>query len=141
VSNTQSLPLVLVEIDRGKEKLTVDVPQHEIRVLQAVHGEENVRHHAKQEDVPDEGEFALSAGAEYDRLKRKYNRINAPDFVRMAYPAGPEALVKFGFEDGEGGAQAAPQSLSVKNKKSKPEGEAEQPADPKASESKAAKAK
>lgn len=94
--------LIDVMIDRGRDVLTVAVPQHEIRVLQAVHGIDKVRPADKQEE--DTELLDKSASAELSRMTRKYQRLNAPDPVRLAYPMGASQLSEFGFDPGIAGA-------------------------------------
>lgn len=84
-------------VDRGHNKLRVEVPQHEIAVLRAVHGQLEVK--IIETDV-DEIELEASAEAEWDRLVRTYARIGAPDPVRFVWPEGPMALEKYGFKSG-----------------------------------------
>lgn len=114
------LKLIDVEIDRGRDVVTVAVPAHEVRVLQAIHGPEKVRPAAVQEG--DTAVFDDSAHAEYDRMTRKYHRINAPDPVRAAYPMGPEQMTDHGFTSG-GPSKPAPSGL-IKKHKPAPEPEA-----------------
>lgn len=102
------LKLIDVEIDRGRDVITVAVPAHEVRVLRAIHGPEKVREAPVQAGFDDT--FDESVHAEYDRLSRKYRRINAPDPVRVAYPMGPEQLAEHGF-DTQALGQAAPTGL------------------------------
>lgn len=107
------LKLIDVEIDRGRDVVTVAVPAHEVRVLQAIHGLEKVRPAAVQEG--DTAVFDDSAHAEYDRMTRKYHRINAPDPVRAAYPMGPEQMTDHGFTSG-GPSKPAPSGLIKKHR-------------------------
>jgi hypothetical protein len=110
-----TLKLVNLDIDRGRDVLTVAVPEHEIRVLRAVHGDDKVRRSAEQEG--DEEDFDASADAEYDRLTRKYHRVNSADLVRIAYPNGAMQLQDFGFSMGREGASKPPAALVVKHPK------------------------
>ena len=107
------LKLIDVEIDRGRDVITAAVPAHEVRVLQAIHGLEKVRPAAVQEG--DTAAFDPSAHAEYERLTRKYYRVNAPDPVRAAYPMGPEQMAEHGFTS-DGPSVAAPTGLIKKGK-------------------------
>lgn len=81
-------------VDRGKNLIRVEVPEHEVAVLRAVHGMQEVR--ITERDV-DEVELEASADAEWDRLTRTYARIGAADPVRFTWPEGPVALEKYGF--------------------------------------------
>lgn len=113
---TKMLTLLLVNlvIDRGRDVLTVAVPEHEIKVLRAVHGDDKVRRADVQEG--DEQDFDPSADAEYDRLTRKYHRVNSPDPVHRAYPNGASQFESIGFVLGREGASKPPAAL-VKNNK------------------------
>lgn len=110
------LKLIDLEIERGRDVITVAVPAHEVRVLRAIHGNEKVREAREQKGYEDE--FDANVHAEYDRLTRKYRRINAPDPVRLAYPMGPDQLAEIGF-DPASAAKAAPTGL-IKDGRSKP---------------------
>lgn len=110
-----TLKLVNLDIDRGRDVLTIAVPEHEIRVLRVVHGDDKVRRAAAQE--ADELDFDASADAEYDRLTRKYHRVNSADLVRVAYPNGAMQLAEFGFSLGREGASKPPAALVVKHPK------------------------
>ena len=109
-----TLKLLNLDIDRGRDVLTVAVPEHEMRVLRVVHGDDKVRRSAVQEG--DEQDFDASADAEYDRLTRKYHRVNSADLVRIAYPNGALQLVDFGFVIGREGASKPPAALVKKNR-------------------------
>lgn len=110
-----TLKLIDLEIDHGKNVLTVAVPEHEIRVLQLVHGGDKVRRAPAQEG--DTQDFDASADAEYDRLDRKYYRVNAPNVVGKAYPLGASQLEQAGFTLGREGATKAPAALIKKHPK------------------------
>lgn len=98
---------VRVEIQRGKDVLSVHVPEHEVRVLKAVHRPEHVR---AVEDSPYRCELPDNADGEYARLSRKYFRPNAPDAVGIAYPLGGSMLESFGFTLQRADDEPAPQS-------------------------------
>lgn len=111
MSEKKSFKTVGVEIQRGKYVITCEVPEHEVRVLKAIHGvDEQVQIVDK-----DAGEIELDANAhaEYARLQRTYQRTGAPDPVRVAYPMGAEDMRSFGF-DADVAQAKAPQSF-VKN--------------------------
>lgn len=73
-SDMAEVPLVRVKIQRDLEHIVTDVFQHEVDILRAVHGEDNVE---VLEDVdPGYGELPDNAGAEYKRLQNKYDRRN-----------------------------------------------------------------
>ena len=95
-----SLPLVRVLVDRGRDKIRVDCPEHEVRVLQAVHGVAEVK--IIEKDV-DDRVFDPSATAEWDRLDRTYRRTGVSadrSPVAVAYRNGPADLEQFGFSTG-----------------------------------------
>jgi len=110
---TQTLPLLAVAIDRGRDTVTVDIPEHELPILQVVHGEHNVR--VIEDAEEDEGEFTTDADTEFQRLQGKYRRVNASDPVLIAYPNGARALD--GFTLSRGRRQAAPQSAVTNHAK------------------------
>lgn len=94
MSEPLSVKIVAATIDRGREVLHVYVPEHEIRVLRAVHGVKEV---AVIDPYFEDGELSASAEDEFQRLTRKYHRLNAPNPVLMAYPAGARDLEREGF--------------------------------------------
>lgn len=105
MSDTKEFPLFSVTIERGKDVLTVDVPEHEVLVLRAIHdvadGTERVKVVGPAGEADDPDTIALDADprAELDRLNRKYNRINAPSPVRHVFPNGELDLRARGFDD------------------------------------------
>lgn len=113
-----SLALVTALVTRGNEEVPVDVPAHEVEVLKIVHGSANVR------VVPNEFDETIEihddAERELLRLQGKYKRVNAPDAVMVAFPAGARDLER---EAGiarvryEGNAPAAPQASIRRHKK------------------------
>lgn len=107
MSDTLISKLVNVEVDRGKDVITVAVPKHEVRVLRAVHGPEKVR---ETGDSDDELPLSINADAEFARLQRKYARTNTADAALIAYPNGASQLEAFGFEMNRGAQEAAPQA-------------------------------
>lgn len=113
---TLTLALRKVAIIRGRETLNAAVPEHEVRVLQAVHSPANVKAIPQPKDEMDEAQFDASAEAEIARLQRKYRRINTPDAVLLAYPQGAMDLERFGFKL-EGGARRAAPAAAVRNRK------------------------
>ena len=113
--DTVTLKLIDVEIDHGKNVLTVAVPEHEVRVLKLVHGPDKVRRATEQEGYTQD--FDASADSEYDRLHRKYYRANAADMVRAAFPMGAPQMEDAGFTLGREGATKAPAALIKKHPK------------------------
>lgn len=124
MSETITVPLIEAHIERGHDKIVVHVPAHEIDVLKAVHGPANV---IAGKEVDDEIELSGSADDEYQRMQRKYKRINAPDpvHVALAHRGGQSALREYGFELNRGAREPAPQA-GVRNHK-KPKAAAEKP--------------
>lgn len=112
MSKTLTLNVVHVEIDRGKDVVTADVPEHEVPVLYATHPTPGAVRVSKKlpEDVVPTVELDASAYAEYDRLTRKY-RTKQANPAAMAY-RGAHELTKFGFEMEASEATAAPSSSS-----------------------------
>ena len=94
-----TLSVVACMVDRGRNLLRVEVPEHEAAVLRAVHGPESVQ--IIERDV-DELELEISAEAEWDRLVRTYARTGAADPVRYTWPDGPSSLERYGFKTGMG---------------------------------------
>lgn len=113
MTDTITLPLHNVEIDRGTAVITVEVPEHEIRVLRAVHGVAEVQDKGESDD---ERDFDANADAEWDRLVRTYKRPNLPDAVQIAYPTGSGALKAAGFNTDGSRSKEAPQA-GVRNHK------------------------
>lgn len=101
-----------VEVERGRDVIVTQVPEHEVEVLRTVHGPENVR---VIDEHADDMDLDGSAEQEIMRLQNVYKRVNAPDPVRFAFPNGPRDLVEHGF--GRGSAKAAPMSHVVDHKK------------------------
>ena len=72
------IPLTVVGVHRDiTTTLSVSVPAHEVLILQAIHGRDNVY------PGDESGETAIDPDAEFDRLNRKYGE----DAVREAYGA------------------------------------------------------
>ena len=113
MSETITLPLHDVSIDRGNTVITTQVPEHEIEVLRAVHGVAEVQD-AGQSD--DEIELNASADGDWGRLQRKYKRQNAADPLPIAFRTGPSQLKQYGFSMERGAAKAAPQA-GIRNHK------------------------
>ena len=119
------LELIPCLIDRNRDKLHVQVPEHEIPILIAGNPRDSVQ------KVPNVTEFFVEdfdkdAGAEFDRLVRKYNRLNAPNPVLAVY-RGPHELEKFGFVSTGKAVEEAPRSSveDLRKKVSKPKAKAE----------------
>ena len=109
---TVELPLIPVHIQRARDELHVEVPEHEIAVLRAVHG--NVRKVPAKEYVLET--FDANANAELGRLARKYATAGGANPVGLVYRAAHE-LVSFGFSEVVEEVGEAPQSFNEDNRK------------------------
>jgi hypothetical protein len=112
-SNSVTLDLVGVLIERGKTVVSKGVPEHEVRVLKIVHGPGKVSKVDLAADMEPDAVFHSNAYMEWGRLENVYR---SKDFnpVAQAFPGGPEDLVAFGFELGREGEMAEqPRSVSV----------------------------
>lgn len=129
----KAIPQVNVTISTatGKTVFAILAPKHEVEVLRFVHGPANVRV-TGDADADDALMLPDSADAEWDRLVRKYQRANAPDPVRIAFPNGPNALREFGFSNDRGDYQEAPAAMVKKHKKAAPVETLGEPEKPKA---------
>lgn len=79
-----TLITVLALVKKAKAVVPTEVAEHEVAVLRAIHGDQNVSVPKEQRDygtleVPD------SAEIEMERLRARYN-TNQDDFVSRAYP-------------------------------------------------------
>jgi hypothetical protein len=137
VSDKKEFPLFNVQIERGKDVLTVAVPEHEVSVLRMVHNAREGSPNANivrvigpatvdvdGKPVADTVELNVSADAEYGRLASTYSRINDPDVMGRAFPLGPSQLERFGFEMNRGVAEAPKGSQVKKHGKAKAEAKA-----------------
>jgi hypothetical protein len=108
------VPLVNVHVWRDTDSvIPVTVPAHEVEVLRAIHGGDNVT-----ELGPDDDEVELPADAETElrRLRLKYKpAADEPDAVQMVY-RGPRELERFGFKP-LGGEREIPQAYVVDHRK------------------------
>lgn len=102
----------LVHIKRGKEIITVEVPEHEIKVLEVIHGQANVTDQGQAENVRD---IPASAEDELARLDRTYRGVNTSDYVRMAFPGGASDLRSHGFKSSGAAAKKSP-GAQVRNR-------------------------
>ena len=108
------LKLVCVAIQRDKEVVNVTVPEHEVRVLQAMHGLHNVKVVAELDPAVQSYDVDDSADAELARLDRKYQhqgqRANPVD---VAFPGRDRdaLLASFGFKHGLA-VEEVPQSMT-----------------------------
>lgn len=115
-NKTVELDLIPVLIERNRDKLHVQVPKHEIDILiagnppKAVYPVKGVTEFVVEE-------FDADAGAEFARLVRKYERVNAPNPVLAVY-RGPHELERFGFVDSGNQVEDAPMA-GVKDRRKK----------------------
>lgn len=107
-----SFPIYAVTVERSNnEKVVAEVPEYEIPVLQALHGEFNVTKgdHIFDDDRPSEAAAILEA------LKRKYNNKNTGDVVSVVYRNADELAKAAGISVGKAGRPA--ESLQIDGRK------------------------
>lgn len=111
-SGMTSFPIYAVTVERSNnEKVVAEVPEYEIPVLQALHGEFNVTKgdHIFDDDRPSEAAAILEA------LKRKYNNKNTGDVVSVVYRNADELAKAAGISVGKAGRPA--ESLQADRRK------------------------
>lgn len=111
-SGMTSFPIYAVTVERSNnEKVVAEVPEYEIPVLQALHGEFNVTKgdHIFDDDRPSEAAAILEA------LKRKYNNKNTGDVVSVVYRNADELAKAAGISVGKAGRPA--ESLQIDGRK------------------------
>ena len=107
-----SFPIYAVTVERSNnEKVVAEVPEYEIPVLQALHGEFNVTKgdHIFDDDRPSEAAAILEA------LKRKYNNKNTGDVVSVVYRNADELAKTAGISVGKAARPA--ESLQIDGRK------------------------
>ena len=107
-----SFPIYAVTVERSNnEKVVAEVPEYEIPVLQALHGEFNVTKgdHIFDDDRPSEAAAILEA------LKRKYNNKNTGDVVSVVYRNADELAKAAGISVGK--ATRPAESLQIDGRK------------------------
>ena len=107
-----SFPIYAVTVERSNnEKVVAEVPEYEIPVLQALHGEFNVTtgEHIFDDDRPSEAAATLEA------LKRKYNNKNTGDVVAQVYRNADELAKAAGIKAGK--ATRPAESLQIDGRK------------------------
>ena len=107
-----SFPIYAVTVERSNnEKVVAEVPEYEIPVLQALHGEFNVTkgEHVFDDDRPSEAAAILEA------LKRKYNNKNTGDVVSVVYRNADELAKAAGISVGKAARPA--ESLQIDGRK------------------------
>ena len=107
-----SFPIYAVTVERSNnEKVVAEVPEYEIPVLQALHGEYQV---AKGEHLFDDARPS-SAAEILEALKRKYNNKNTGDVVSVVYRNADELAKTAGISVGKAGRPA--ESLQIDGRK------------------------
>ena len=107
-----SFPIYAVTVERSNnEKVVAEVPEYEIPVLQALHGEFNV---TKGEHIFDD-ERPSEAAAILEALKRKYNNKNTGDVVSVVYRNADELAKAAGISVGK--ATRPAESLQIDGRK------------------------
>lgn len=101
---TVSVPLALVQITRGVEAMVVEVFAHEVDILFAIHGNDQMQ--VLDEHVADK-EIDADADAEFARLKSAFDRKNA-QFVEGVYRNASEVASKLGIGLGPRGRNTDP---------------------------------
>ena len=107
-----TFPIYAVTVERSNnEKVVAEVPEYEIPVLQALHGEFNVTkgEHLFDDDRPSEAAAILEA------LKRKYNNKNTGDVVTTVYRNADELAKAAGIKTGV--ATRPAESLQIDGRK------------------------
>ena len=107
-----SFPIYAVVVERSNnEKVVAEVPEYEIAVLKALHGEFNVfpGEHIYDDERPDEAADIL------DSLKLKYNNHSTGDVVSAVYRNAEELAAAAGVKAGT--AKRKAESEQVDNRK------------------------
>lgn len=106
------LKLICVQIQRNNEVINVTVPEHELRVLQAMHSPGNVRKVAELDPDIESYDVEDSAEAEIAKLDRKYKHNGQTrNPVDVAFPARELDLERYGFKAGSA-LDDVPQSMT-----------------------------
>ena len=109
----QSFPLHDVLVDRDKTKIMVHVPEHEIPVLEAIHGQARITDTGESDfDI----ELPRDAQSELERLRTKYRQPNRPDVVSQVFHNGAADLKGFEYDKSSRPAKA-PQNAVHDNRK------------------------
>lgn len=113
------LKLVCVKVRRGNEVMNVTAPEHEVRVLKAMHGLDNVQQVAELDPEVESLEVEDNAEAEIARLDRRYKHNGQQrNPVDVAFPMRELDLERYGFK--AGGPQAeTPRSATTVRKPAK----------------------
>ena len=111
-SGMTTFPIYAVTVERSNnERVVTEVPDYEIPVLQALHGEFNV---TKGEHIFDD-ERPSEAAAIMEALKRKYNNKNTGDVVTPVYRNADELAKAAGIKAGK--ATRPAESLQIDGRK------------------------
>lgn len=113
-SSMTMFPIFAVTVERSNnEKVIAEVPEYEIPVLQAMHGEFQV---IKGEHLYDD-ERPAQAAEILEALKRKYNNKNTGDIVSPVYRNAEELAKAAGIKAGKASRPA--ESVQIDNRKKK----------------------
>lgn len=109
---TKAYPLHDVMVDRDKTKIVVHVPEHEILVLEAIHGPSRI----KDMGVSDyDVQLPNDATNELERLRTKYRQPNRADVVAQVFRNGASDLKEFNY-DRSSRVKGAPQNEIIDNR-------------------------
>ena len=112
-----SFPIYAVVVERSNnEKVVAEVPEYEIPVLKALHGEFNVfpGEHIYDDERPDEAEQILAS------LRLKYNNKSTGDVVQLVYRNAEELGKVAGIATGVAKRKAESEQTDNRPKKSAP---------------------
>lgn len=111
-SGLAEVPLVRVKVQRDLEHIVTDVFQHEVDILRAVHGEDNIEVIAEEE--VGYGELPDSATAEFERLRNKYDRKNFKVIAQL-FPRGVADVAQAsGLSNKTSGKKASQADITIR---------------------------
>lgn len=111
-SGLAEVPLVRVKVHRDLEHIVTDVFQHEVDILRAVHGDDNIEVIAEEE--VGYGELPDSAVAEFERLRNKYDRKNFKVIAQM-FPRGVSDVAQAsGLSNKTSGKKASQADITIR---------------------------
>ncbi len=90
-ANTLTLPLRQMLVTRENMVIPTAVFEHEIPILEKIHGQDMVQEGDDSELEEEESDVATDAATEFLRLQSKYNTPREPGIVESVY-SGPEDL-------------------------------------------------
>lgn len=111
--DTVEVKLVRVTIQRDLERVVTTVPEHEVDLVRAAHGDDRVE--VDEDFDAGTAEIPADADSEYQRLVRKYNRRNQ-GVVAKVYRDAQEVASALGIKRTRN-ARNAPTQASVKVRK------------------------